>query len=198
MENLPNSSLSSIAPSGAPALSAVAAASIGLPPHPFVGPAAARPSVSPKVPQEISDQIDLLRGWQANLEVHERRQIFLSRLLKIPIILSTSCAGLFVFLQWYATIAVSGAMASLCVLVDSYFASKKTFTRAIYDIRILENRIKIDWDVAMLEYRATDKAAAKLLDSIQAERQKIAAYLKDAEISAEDFDAKQAVKRKRS
>jgi hypothetical protein len=197
MENAPNLSIPAQALSGAPALYPMAAASIGTPPNPFSAPAAATPTERLNTPRAIIDQIELLRAWQASLEVHERRQILFSRLLKIPIILSSSCSGLLVFLHWYATIAISGSVASICVLTDGYFSSRKAFTRAIYEIRILENRIKIDWDVAMLEYRDADTVAAEILGNIQGERQKISAYLKDAEIAAEDNDPKRAVKRKR-
>jgi hypothetical protein len=86
---------------------------------------------------------------------------------------------------------VFGALAALCVAIDSAWPSdsfRNVHRRAVYDLRELQNTLKLRWDKVRLAHpdasapQRTAHALA-LLDQVQSKREEIGKYLGSSEAS---------------
>ncbi|HEY5375599.1 MAG TPA: hypothetical protein VIK01_18090 [Polyangiaceae bacterium] len=86
---------------------------------------------------------------------------------------------------------VFGALAALCVAIDAAWPSdsfRNVHRRAVYDLRELQNTLKLRWDKVRLAHPDTAAPqrtahALALLDQIQSKREEIGKYLGSAEAS---------------
>ena len=84
-----------------------------------------------------------------------------------------------------------GALAALCVAIDAAWPSdsfRNVHRRAVYDLRELQNTLKLRWDKVRLAHpdplaRERVAHALALLDSVQSKREEIGKYLGNAEPS---------------
>ena len=171
------------------------AANPSAPPPPFPGP--------PRTPQlgvddlppitgdgfspedSLSEQLDDLEHWvKANMR-RDRRETIRFWLLRVPALtyalLTTATAPLAVP-QLVATLA---ATVALLVVIDAAWPAatlQNPLTRALHDLRELQNTAKLRWDRVRLAYPEPNHPkriahGLALLDAIHAERQDIGKYL---------------------
>jgi hypothetical protein len=139
----------------------------------------------------IDEQISDLERWaEANL-ARDRKDKIRYWVLRGLAFSSASGAALTAgFQRPHATI-LFGVLAALCVAIDAAWPSnsfRNVHRRAVYDLRELQNTLKLRWDKVRLAHpdpsapQRTAHALA-LLDQIQAKREEIGKYLGSAEAS---------------
>jgi hypothetical protein len=103
--------------------------------------------------------------------------------LKVPAILAAASAGVVAHFELTSLGVVAGAIASLCVIVDGVHPRgmlRNTHLKAFHDLRSLVTTMMTEW-------RARDgrskpvTVARKIIRDAEAERQRIANYIRDAE-----------------
>jgi hypothetical protein len=139
----------------------------------------------------IDEQIADLERWALGNLARERREKVRFWVLRG---LAFSCAAGAAlaagFLAGKAAI-VLGAAAALAVAVDAAWpvgSFRNPHQRAVYDLRELQNTLKLRWDKVRLAHpdplaRERVAHALALLDSVQAKREEIGKYLGNAEPS---------------
>jgi hypothetical protein len=142
----------------------------------------------------IDEQIADLERWAvANLNRDRKQKIrfwVLRGLTFSAAAAAALCAGLPQAQAKITTIAF-GVLAALCVAIDSAWPSdsfRNVHRRAVYDLRELQNTLKLRWDKVRLAH--PDPAAPQrtahalaLLDQVQSKRDEIGKYLGSAEAS---------------
>ena len=139
----------------------------------------------------IDEQISDLERWaEANLARDRKDKI---RYWVLRGLAFTSAAGTALsagFAHPRVTI-VFGVLAALCIVIDAAWPSdsfRNVHRRAVYDLRELQNTLKLRWDKVRLAHpdasapQRTAHALA-LLDQIQSKREEIGKYLGSAEAS---------------
>ncbi len=135
------------------------------------------------MPTDLRDQLIELEEWaQANRRDAIQDSVgFWS--LKAPAIIASASAGLWAHFGLTTVSVVAGAIASLCVIVDGIHPRgmlRNTHLRAYHDIRILLTRMVTEWRSRNSSAKE-DNIARRIIRDAEAERQKIAAYIRDAE-----------------
>ncbi len=139
----------------------------------------------------IDEQIADLERWaEANLN-RDRKDKLRFWVLRGLAFLSAAAAATTAGLQQFKAAVVFGALAALCVAIDSAWPSdsfRNVHRRAVYDLRELQNTLKLRWDKVRLAH--PDSAAPQrtahalaLLDQVQNKREEIGKYLGSAEAS---------------
>jgi hypothetical protein len=139
----------------------------------------------------IDEQIADLERWaEANLN-RDRKDKLRFWVLRGLAFLSAAAAATTAGLQQAKAAVVFGALAALCVAIDSAWPSdsfRNVHRRAVYDLRELQNTLKLRWDKVRLAH--PDSAAPQrtahalaLLDQVQNKREEIGKYLGSAEAS---------------
>ena len=139
----------------------------------------------------IDEQIADLERWaEANLN-RDRKDKVRFWVLRGLAFLSAAAAATSAGLQQSKAAVVFGALAALCVAIDSAWPSdsfRNVHRRAVYDLRELQNTLKLRWDKVRLAH--PDSAAPQrtahalaLLDQVQNKREEIGKYLGSAEAS---------------
>jgi len=139
----------------------------------------------------IDEQIADLERWaEANLNRDRRDKLRFWVLRGLSFLSAIGAATSSGFGQQKVAI-VLGALAALCVAIDSAWPSdsfRNVHRRAVYDLRELQNTLKLRWDKVRLAH--PDPAAAPrtahalaLLDQVQNKREEIGKYLGSAEAS---------------
>jgi hypothetical protein len=139
----------------------------------------------------IDEQIADLEHWaEANLN-RDRKDKLRFWVLRGLAFLSAAGAATTAGLQQSKAAVVFGALAALCVAIDSAWPSdsfRNVHRRAVYDLRELQNTLKLRWDKVRLAHpdavapQRTAHALA-LLDQVQNKREEIGKYLGSAEAS---------------
>jgi hypothetical protein len=139
----------------------------------------------------IDEQIADLEHWaEANLN-RDRKDKLRFWVLRGLGFLSAAGAATTAGLGQSKAAVVFGGLAALCVAIDSAWPSdsfRNVHRRAVYDLRELQNTLKLRWDKVRLAH--PDPAAAQrtahalaLLDQVQNKREEIGKYLGSAEAS---------------
>ena len=103
--------------------------------------------------------------------------------LKIPAILAAASAGVWAHFELTAVSVIAGAIASVCVIIDGTHPRgmlRNTHLRAYHDLRILTTRMMTAWRARNRNARE-ETTAARIIREAEAERQRIAAYVRDAD-----------------
>ena len=172
----------------APADSSVAASAPRAdsePPAPEFRPGSFAPETA------IDEQISDLERWaDANL-ARDRKDKIRFWVLRGLAFSSASAAALTAGFAHPQGTIVFAVLAALCVAIDAAWPSdafRNVHRRAVYDLRELQNTLKLRWDKVRLAH--PDPAAAQrtahalaLLDQVQAKREEIGKYLGSAEAS---------------
>ena len=139
----------------------------------------------------IDEQIADLEHWaEANLS-RDRKDKLRFWVLRGMAFVSASAAALIAGLAQHKLPTAFGVLAALCIAIDSAWPTDSTrnvHRRAVYDLRELQNTLKLRWDKVRLAH--PDPAAAQrtahalaLLDQVQSKREEIGKYLGSAEAS---------------
>ena len=136
-----------------------------------------------KMPDELQDQLDEFETWAINNKNDARMDTFAFWMLKVPAILASASAGVWAQFNWTTVSVISGAIASLCVIIDGIHPRgmlRNTHLCAYHDIRNLTLHMMSEW-----RSRATntnhDNVARKIISEVEPERQRIAEYVRNAE-----------------
>src|SRR5262249_39034895 len=131
--------------------------------------------------QALTEQIADLERWAEENARSDRREALRFWILRGTAFLRAAAAAVTAGhrLTWLA--AVLGALSALAVAIDAAWSSRggrNPYRRAMFEIRELENTVRLRWDKVRLAH--TDPAAAArtahalaLLDMIQARREEI-------------------------
>lgn len=145
---------------------------------------------SDSMPADLRNQLIDLEEWaQAN-----RRDAIQDGVgfwsLKIPAIIASSSAGLWAHFGLTTVSVVAGAVASLCVIIDGIHPRgmlRNTHLKAYHDIRILLTHMVTEWRSRNSNAKE-DNIARRIIRDAEAERQRIAAYIRDAETALRHED----------
>jgi len=139
----------------------------------------------------IDSQIADLERWAAANERRERNESVRFWVLKGTACLAAVCAAIAGPLGFARVSTVLAGVAALFIAIDAAWPGsslRNPFRRAVYDLRALQNTIKLRWDKVRLAYPNPTGArrvanALALLDAIQTKREDIGRYLGSAEAS---------------
>lgn len=141
--------------------------------------------------EAIDDQIADLERWAAANERRERSESTRFWILRGTACLAAIVAAISGPLGFVRVSTVLAGVAALFIAIDSAWPGaslRNPYRRAVYDLRALQNTIKLRWDKVRLAYPNPTGArrvanALALLDAIQAKREDIGRYLGSAEAS---------------
>jgi hypothetical protein len=133
-------------------------------------------SASDPMPTALREQLMDLETWaQAN-----RRDAKWDTVkfwgLKIPAIVVSAGSGVSAYFKVDSVAVIGGAVASLCVLIDALNpggALRNAHLRAFNDLRILQNRMKSEWQVGFLLNEEPKPLAAKIIDGAKKDKARI-------------------------
>jgi hypothetical protein len=142
-------------------------------------PSLAKPTYSDdKIPLELRQHLEELEQWAIGNYKDGRKDTIAFWSLKAPAIIAAAGAGV-----WTSASPVLGAIASVCVVIDGLHPRgmlRKTHLEAFHDIRILTNKMMTQWRTKSKEADA-DKMARRIVRAAEAPRDRIAAYVRNAE-----------------
>lgn len=147
-------------------------------------------SSAESMPRDLHHQLKELEEWaQANRQDARRDGIgFWS--LKIPAIIASASSGIWAHFDLVGLSVVAGAIASLCVIIDGIHPRgmlRNTHLRAYHDIRILLTQMVTEWRARNPTARV-ENVAKRIIRDAEAERQRIATYIRDAETALRHED----------
>jgi hypothetical protein len=139
----------------------------------------------------IDEQIADLERWALGNLARDRREKLRFWVLRGIAFLAAVGAAVAAGLGGAKAAIILGGLAALAVAVDSAWpggAFKNPHQRAVYDLRELQNTLKLRWDKVRLAHpdpnaRERIAHALALLDSVQAKREEIGKYLGNSEPS---------------
>ena len=135
------------------------------------------------VPHALVDHLTELEEWATQNKLDARKDLASFWILKIPAILSSASAGILGHFSLTTVSVISGAIASVCVIIDGIHPRgmlRNTHLRAYHDIRILSSQMSSKWRSRSPASKDENVARAIIRDG-EAERARIAAYVRDAE-----------------
>ena len=142
--------------------------------------------------QALGDQIEDLERWAEANARHDRRESIRFWVLRGTAFLGSAAAAAIAgyTVAWPA--AVLAAVSALAIAIDSAWAARSgrnPFRRAQFEIRELENTVRLRWDKVRLAHpdpvaSARTAHALALLDMIQARREEIGKYVGSVETPA--------------
>lgn len=139
----------------------------------------------------IDEQINDLERWaQANL-TRSRNEKIRFWVLRGLAVLGALLAALMAKRESPQFTILASVLAALCVAIDAAWPSdsfRNVHQRAVYDLRELQNTLKLRWDKVCLAHPDSSAAqrtahALALLDQVQNKREEIGKYLGSAEAS---------------
>ena len=145
-------------------------------------PKSKMPALKPAA-EGLTDQLSELEEWADENRKDARRDALLFWSLKVPAIFSAASSGVWAYLGWTLPGIICGAIASFCILVDGIFPPGKlrnVHLRAVHDIRNLISSMTTEFRSSAGE---SDEVAYGIIRESENERQRIAAYIRDAETS---------------
>jgi hypothetical protein len=139
----------------------------------------------------IDEQITDLERWAAASERRDRNETLRFWVLRGVAFLSAALAAAGGPLGFNRGVVVLAALAALFIAIDAAWPGanlRNPHRRAVYDLRALQNTVRLRWDKVRLAYPNPTGArrvanALALLDAIQAKREDIGKYLGSAEAS---------------
>jgi hypothetical protein len=132
------------------------------------------------------DHLDKLEQWAQANQKDASNDAVAFWLFKVPAIVASASAGVWARFGFTAVGVIVGAIASLCVIVDGIHPRgmlRNTHLRAFHDIRNLRNHM-------VSQFRSSsagqpEKTVRKIIRESESERERIAAYIRDAETALE-------------
>jgi hypothetical protein len=127
------------------------------------------------------DHLAELNEWAEANRRDARNDAVAFWVLKIPAILASASAGIWANFQLTTVSVIAGAIASVCVIVDGIHPRgmlRNTHLRAFHDLRMLMSHM-----TSQLRSSAgqRENSIRKIIRESEAERERIAAYIRDAE-----------------
>lgn len=135
------------------------------------------------MPLELDAHINDLERWARGAQVDARRDSIAFWVLKAPAIIGSATAGLFAHLGLTNASLILATCSSVCIFVDGLHPRgqlRNTHLRALHDIRNLTNRMLGEWR-SRSESAPPTTAAREIIRRSEAERDRIARYVRDAE-----------------
>jgi len=133
------------------------------------------------VEQIWKDQLSELETWARANQRHARNDTLAFWTLKAPAIIASASAGIWAHFGLTTVSAISGAVASVCVIVDGIHPRgmlRNTHLRATHDIRILISRMMSQFHSSTGE---PENIVREIIRGAEGERVRIATYVQDAE-----------------
>jgi hypothetical protein len=137
------------------------------------------------IPADLAAHIAELEEWALDNRKDGGRALVFFWILKIPAITASAGAGLSAQYDHSKFSLILSAVAGISVLIDGILnlgALRGTYVRAFHDIRSLTNRMATAWRVRDPNLSASESVRKIIMDS-EAERTRIAQYVRDAEAS---------------
>jgi hypothetical protein len=139
----------------------------------------------------IDAQIADLERWALANERRERNESVRFWILRGTAFVSAVLAAIAGPFEFHRAAIVLAGIAALFVAIDAAWPGaslRNPYRRAVYDLRSLQNTIRLKWDKVRLAYPNPNGArrvanALALLDAIQNKREDIGKYLGSAEAS---------------
>ena len=138
------------------------------------------------MPLALQEQLMDLETWAQANRRDAKRDTFKFWSLKIPAIVVSAGSGVFAYFKVDSVAVIGGAVASLCVLIDALNpggALRNAHLRAFNDLRILQCRMKSQWQVGFLLHEDRDTLAAKIIEGTTKEKERINDAITNAETS---------------
>jgi hypothetical protein len=172
-----------------PPAASLAAPALALASHKSAAPSAVVPSfgdeVAAAMPVALKLQLIDLESWALANRRDSRRDAIRFWSLKIPAMVVSAGSGIAAYIKPSVAL-VAGAVAGMCVLIDSLNpggALRNTHLRAFNDLRILQERMKSQWQVGFLRHEDHELLAAKIIEGATKEKERINKAITDAEAS---------------
>lgn len=152
-----------------------------------MGSLALRPGFAPD--QALAEQIEDLERWAEANARRDRREVVRFWVLRGTAFIGAATASAFAGTRGGWVPAALGALGALAIVVDAAWSShagKGPFRRALFEIRELENTVRLRWDKVRLAHPDPMAAprtahALALLDMIQNRREEIGKYVGSVE-----------------
>jgi hypothetical protein len=153
-------------------------------------PKSKKPAEKPAA-EVLEDQLSELEEWAEENRKDARRDALLFWSLKVPAIFAAASSGVWAHLGWTWPGVICGAIASFCIVVDGIQprgALRNTHLRAVHEIKMLISKMTSEFRSSAEQH---DELVRGLIRDSQAERQRIAAYIRDAETAFRTTDMNQ-------
>jgi hypothetical protein len=136
-------------------------------------------------PPELVERMRYYDDWAKANQRDARRDAWAFWGLKIPAIVASASAGICAYFQLTPVSVIGGGIATFCVIVDGVLPRgllRNTHLRAVHDLRNLVADMVNQWETR--SDGVSDREHSKRILSIaHVERQRIAQYIRDAEVS---------------
>jgi hypothetical protein len=140
-------------------------------------------SAANSMPADLENTLRELEEWAQANRRDASRDLKAFWALKIPAIVASASAGVWAHLELPTVSVLFGAVASVCVIVDGIQPRgmlRNTHLRAFHDLRILATKMVAEWRGRASNAHA-DNMARRIIRNAEAERERIAHYIRDAE-----------------
>lgn len=137
------------------------------------------------LPPPLQSVLHELKDWALGNKRDASRAVIAFWAFKTPAILVSASAGVWAHFGLTSVSVIAGAIASICVIIDGIHPRgmlRNTYLRAYHDLSILSSKMLYQWRTRTESSSEAD-AIRTILKTAQAERDRIAAYLRDAEIA---------------
>lgn len=141
------------------------------------------------IPQELAEEMSVVKGWASANEKEARTDKRNYWVLKVPAIVVSASAALFVYFKVDALAITASAVASACALIDAlqprgmlYRAHK----RASNDFYKLHSSMASQWRAGALGSGDKKALAAKIINDSSPEKNRVSKYLTEAESALSD------------
>jgi hypothetical protein len=135
------------------------------------------------IPEELQTVLSELESWALANRRDARRDFAHFWMLKTPAIFASASAGIWDHFGLTGVGVVSGAIASLCVIMDGVQPKgqmRNTHMRAYHEIRRLESKLVDQWRLRSRDVSAQD-TVNKIIRAAIPERERIAKYVEQVE-----------------
>src|SRR5664280_1059969 len=141
------------------------------------------------MPPQLRDKLISIQEWAKKNQQESQFETFLFWCLKVPVIVASAGAAVFVKFNFDLLVIVLGAVSAACVLIDGLArpgALRNYHHKAYFELTTLVDDIYTKWQRGTLDphnnnNNSRSALAEKLFDQIIAKSAEISAYLVDAE-----------------
>jgi len=136
-----------------------------------------------ELPFDLREQLGELEQWALANQADARRDAIAFWALKVPAILASASAGVWAHFNLTTVAVLMGAVASFCVIIDGVHPRgmlRNVHLRAFHDLRGLTAGMIAQWRSRNREAHP-DNIARNIIRQAEPERQRISAYIRDAE-----------------
>lgn len=138
-----------------------------------------------EMPKQLHNQFQLIKQWAEANRREAVRETVLYWALKVPVIIASAGYGAMMYYELKWMIAVAGAIASACALIDGIYkpgALRNFHHRAYFELNTLTDDLMDRWNTAVLRKEENlNMLAANLIDVARTRKSAISNYLVDAE-----------------